>query len=66
VPYLIVKKKVFFLVLEQRKVGKKRSYFKELEQVWVVRVVESKKQEDQKRGNVGQFIEKGTSLVRHG
>ncbi len=53
-------------MLEQRKVGKKRSYFKELEQVWVVRVVESKKQEDQKRGNVGQFIEKGTSLVRHG
>jgi hypothetical protein len=31
VPYLAMKKKVYLLVLEQRKVGKKRSYFKELE-----------------------------------
>jgi hypothetical protein len=46
VPYLVVKKKVHLLVLEQRKVRKKRNYFKELEQVWVVKVVESKKQED--------------------
>ncbi len=33
-------------MLIEGKVGKKKSQFEELEQVWVVKVVDSKKQED--------------------